>query len=334
MGDPGGIGAEVIVKALNDPALRKAARHVVLGLGSCLERAAEVAGIDPYWTSIAPTNRCPSDSPVVLIDSELAPGASRFGPFEPTDSGQGGELSLGWVLKAVEMAKGTSSLLPNADAIVTGPISKASWAMAGEFKHPGHTGLIAAKFGVMKYAMMFVSPVLNTILVTDHLPLKHVPRAVTSWTVRDTIELGHEACVRMGMERPRIAVCGLNPHAGEGGVLGEEDFQDIKPGIEQARAKGIDASGPYPADTVFLDAMDRPGRARKFDLVVAMYHDQGLIPFKLLAWEVGVNTTVGLPVPRTSPDHGTAFDIAGRNLADAGSMKAAIELAIRLARPG
>lgn len=331
MGDPGGIGPEVIVKALANDGLRAGARFVVFGLGSALRRAAEQAGIRPYWTSVVPGSPLPHGPGVVCVDEELRDGVTRD-PFGAKDSAEGGRLSLAWVESAVRMCQPEHVGPDAAHAIVTGPISKASWALAGEFKHPGHTGLIAARFGVTRYAMMFASPVMNVMLASDHIALKHVPRAITAWHVREIIGLGHEACVAMGLSRPRIAVCGLNPHAGERGLLGTEDIEDIDPAIEKGRAAGIDVHGPFPGDTVFLDAMDRPGRPRRFDLVVAMYHDQGLIPIKLLARDAAVNLTVGLPVPRTSPDHGTAFDIAGRNLADPGSMTAALNLALRMAR--
>jgi len=336
MGDPGGIGPEVVVKALNDPALRERAGFVILGLGSSLHRAAGAAGIKPFWRSVGPGEPYGVAPGVVLIDDELGTGAANdpllahAQPFAPEDSALGGQLSLAWVEQAIKMAKPKWAGGARLDAIVTAPISKRSWALSGEYKFAGHTGLIAARFGAMKYAMMFVSPVLNVILVTDHMPLKHMVHAITPETVRATIELGHEACKRLGIAMPRIAVCGLNPHAGEHGVIGDEDGRFIQPGIEQAHARGIDASGPFPGDTIFRRALRGPGRTPEFDLVVAMYHDQGLIPVKLLAWDRAVNVTVGLPITRTSPDHGTAFDIAGQNKANPGSMVAAIELAIRM----
>lgn len=335
MGDPAGIGPEVLVKALADEALRGRARYVVLGIGSAMERAAALASIVPYWEGrgpgAGPGVEFDPGAGVTLLDDEMMPGAGQYGPFAPVDSALGGGLSFAWVEAAADIAKGNHGFVPRADAMVTGPISKAAWAMSGEFKHPGHTGLLAARFGVMRYAMMFVAPLLRVILVTDHLALKHVPRAVTSWLVRDIIELGAGACVELGVESPRLAVCGLNPHAGERGMMGSEDDEDIRPGIEQAREKGIDVEGPFPADTIFNVAVDRPGKPRKYDLVVAMYHDQGLIPVKLLCRDSAVNVTVGLPVPRTSPDHGTAYDIAHQNKANAGSMAAALGLAVDMA---
>ncbi|GJQ30938.1 MAG: 4-hydroxythreonine-4-phosphate dehydrogenase [Phycisphaerae bacterium] len=333
MGDPGGIGPEVLVKALADQSLRLRARFAVYGLDSCLRRAAEAAAIRPYWTSLAPGLPLPDGPGVFCWNAEQQSGHASPA-FESKDSAEGGRLSLAWLEAAVQLCKPGRHASQTAHALVTGPISKASWALAGEVTHPGHTGLLAARFGVTRYAMMFVSPLLRVILASDHLALRHVPRAITAWHVRDIIELGHAACRRLGISAPRIAVCGLNPHAGERGLLGAEDDEDIRPAIDQARAKGIDAQGPFPADTIFLDAIDRPNHPRRFDLVVAMYHDQGLIPVKLLARDSAVNITVGLPVPRTSPDHGTAFDIAGKNLAHPGSMTAALALAVQMAQPG
>jgi 4-hydroxythreonine-4-phosphate dehydrogenase len=173
--------------------------------------------------------------------------------------------------------------------------------------------------------MMFDSPRLRVALATAHLPLMDVRNVLTIGRVYDPIDLGHEFCRQLGIAKPRIAVCGLNPHAGENGMFGDEDARIIRPAIDAARRIGIDAHGPFPADTIFIRAA-----AGDWDLVVAMYHDQGLIPVKLLGWDKAVNVTVGLPIVRTSPDHGTAFDIAGQGKASEGSMKAAIELAVKL----
>jgi 4-hydroxythreonine-4-phosphate dehydrogenase len=169
---------------------------------------------------------------------------------------------------------------------------------------------------------MFVGPRLRVVLATVHLPLMDIRNALTIGRVFDAIDLGVEGCRQVGIERPRVAVCGLNPHAGEGGLLGDEEERLIRPAIGHAVEAGMDVKGPFPADTVFGAAV-----AGRFDLVVAMYHDQGLIPVKLIARDETVNMTVGLPIVRTSPDHGTAFDIAGKGIADAGSMKASLLLA-------
>jgi 4-hydroxythreonine-4-phosphate dehydrogenase len=260
-------------------------------------------------------------------------GSARFRVFGESDrdfehrpTREGGDASFHAVQAAIDAA-----LLPvdhpdHIDAVVTAPISKEAWALAGH-RYAGHTELLAERLNATRHAMMFVAPRLRVILTTAHVPLAEVALRLTTHRLLDVIELGAEACASLGVERPRVAVCGLNPHAGEAGLLGHEERTIITPAIEEARRAGIDASGPYPADTIFRRALD--GR---FDLVVAMYHDQGLIPVKTLEWESAVNVTVGLPIVRTSPDHGTAFDIAGTGVADHRSMKAAIELAIIMCR--
>jgi 4-hydroxythreonine-4-phosphate dehydrogenase len=333
LGDPGGIGPEVIVKALADPATRKQAHFRILGAQAPMDAAAHVAGIEPFWWRVSaqtPAAETAGVHDVVLLDYE--PGGEIHAP-RVTKSG--GELSFRFVDDAIAQAKLPKSHPLHADAIVTGPINKAAWAKAGHKQFPGHTELLASRFGVKHFGMMFHAAAekgsalmahdLNVILATAHIPLMEVRNVLTIGRVSDTIDLGSDACKRLGIRNPRIAVCGLNPHAGEEGLLGDEDQRLIEPAIKIARSNGIDVSGPFPADTVFISAIQG-----KFDLVVAMYHDQGLIPVKLLARDCAVNMTVGLPVIRTSPDHGTAFDIAGKNLADPGSMRSAILLALRL----
>jgi 4-hydroxythreonine-4-phosphate dehydrogenase len=235
-------------------------------------------------------------------------------------------LSFKLVEDAIAAAKLPASHTDHIDAIVTGPISKKAWELAGHGEFPGHTELFDARFGGGA-AMMFVTPRLRVILATTHIPLAAVPSAITVESLVRTITVGNEATKGLGEARPRIAVCGVNPHAGEGGLLGVDEQRVVEPAIAAARAKGIDVAGPFPGDTVFLAAV-----RGEFELVVAMYHDQGLIPVKLLDRDRAVNVTVGLPVIRTSPDHGTAFDIAGMDKADPGSMRAAIELAVLLAQ--
>ncbi|MFG0275470.1 MAG: 4-hydroxythreonine-4-phosphate dehydrogenase PdxA [Phycisphaerales bacterium] len=331
MGDPLGIGPEVVVKALADPALRRSARFVVRGLAEPMHYAADMAEIEPYWwrvqhdSDLAP--HAMGHSVVVLDYDEFAihgaPGAGLEGP-RPTRAG--GQASFAWVEHAIEDCKRDARDPLRADAICTAPISKAAWHMAGRGKYPGHTELLATRFNARRHTMMFVGPRLRVALATAHIPLNDIRNALTIGRVFDPIDLGADTCRMLGIDRPRIAVCGLNPHAGEGGLLGDEETRLIEPAIRLAQDAGIDARGPFPADTIFHKALDG-----KFDLVVAMYHDQGLIPVKLLEWRDSVNVTAGLPVPRTSPDHGTAYDIAGRNKADASSMKAALELAVKMA---
>jgi 4-hydroxythreonine-4-phosphate dehydrogenase len=331
MGDPSGIGPEIIVKTLADRDLRRQANFVVRGLVEHMHYAADMAEIEPFWWRVQHDAPAAVDGApgVVVLDYDEhreagMPGAGAQGAG-PTRAG--GLASFQFVEDAIADAKREASDPLHADAIVTAPISKKSWAMAGRARWPGHTELLATRFKAKRHAMMFISPRLRVILATHHIPLNDIRNALTIGRIYEPIDLGHHALQELGIERPRIAVCGLNPHAGEGGLFGDEERRLIEPAIRLAADHAIDVSGPYPADTIFRAALDG-----KFDLVVAMYHDQGLIPVKLLEWDRAVNVTVGLPTVRTSPDHGTAFDIAGRNLADPSSMRAAIDLAITMAR--
>lgn len=326
----------MVVKALADPKRRGSARYRVYGSSASMLEAARGAGIEPYWVRVErgvahalPHVLGAGGPDVVLVDSDGMDGAGRGATLpvhERRSTGAGGALSFQYVEDAIADAKRAPGDPLRADAVVTAPISKEAWALAGHGEFPGHTELLAARFGAERAAMMFEAEQLRVILVTTHIPLSEVARAVTAERVLDVIEMGHEACVRLGVARPRLAVCGLNPHAGEQGLLGDDEQRVIVPAMERARAKGIDVAGPFPGDTVFNAAVKK-----RYDMVVAMYHDQGLIPVKLLAFDRAVNVTLGLPTVRTSPDHGTAFDIAGRDLADPGSMGAAIDLAVRLA---
>jgi len=334
-GDPFGIGPEVTVKALSDPRLRAAGQYFLLGSAGAMHLAADRAGIEPFWWRVkrgsAAIEACAVQD-VVLIDSDQEGGDGEppwltGGRAAPTKVG--GEASFRFVEDAIALTRLPPDRVARCDGIVTAPISKEAWALAGREKYPGHTELLAARFNAKRTRMMFVAPELRVILVTAHLPLMRVRDVLTIGRVFDTVQMGHEACIGLGVATPRVAVCGLNPHAGEGGLLGDEEERLITPAVRLAREQGIDASGPFPGDTVFNAA-----RAGRFDIVVAMYHDQGLIPVKLLAFDRAVNMTVGLPVVRTSPDHGTAFDIAGQNRADPGSMRAAIDLALTLCARG
>ncbi len=331
MGDPGGIGPEVIVKALADRATRGLARFVIHGAADAMHGAAHAAGIEPFWWEVprgsALVETARSHDAVLIDDRD----GGRTG-YAHAPNRLGGERSFRWVEDAIASARLPDADPMRADAIVTGPISKEAWSLAGRGKYPGHTELLASRFGAKRHAMMFVGPSLRVVLATAHLPLMDLRNALTIERIHDAIDLGHEACLRLGIARPRVAVCGLNPHAGEGGLLGDEEQRLIEPAIRIAAEQGMDVHGPFPADTIFNAAVGAPGRPAKYDLVVAMYHDQGLIPVKLLFRDESVNVTLGLPIVRTSPDHGTAFDIAGTNRADAGSMKAAIRLAVRMAQ--
>jgi 4-hydroxythreonine-4-phosphate dehydrogenase len=243
-------------------------------------------------------------------------------PFIPgVLSAEAGRAAYDAIVRAVEDARAD-----RIDAIATAPVNKEAFALAG-LPWKGHTDLLAFLAGRSKAVMMFYAQELRVVLATVHVALREVPALVSRELMEFTIDLTAAELPRFGFAAPRIAVAGLNPHAGEHGVIGEEDDAVLRPAIAAARARGIDVSGPWPADTVF----SRAARG-EFDVVIACYHDQGLIPVKLLAFGRAVNVTLGLPIIRTSVDHGTAFDIAGSGRADAGSLIEAIRLAARLAR--
>jgi len=238
-------------------------------------------------------------------------------------SAEAGQTAYEAVVAAVEAAT-----RGEVDAMATAPINKEAFALAG-LPWRGHTELLAHLTGARPVAMMFHTDVLRVVLATVHVPLSEVPRLITRDALEGVVRLAARELPRFGFAEPRLGVCGLNPHAGEGGLLGHEEQQIMEPAIAACRRDGIAVSGPHPADTIFV----RASRG-EFDAVVACYHDQGLIPVKLLAFGKAVNVTLGLPIIRTSVDHGTAFDIAGRNKADHGSLVEAVRLAARLATPG
>ena len=319
MGEPAGIGPEVIVKALADPVLRHKAKYIIYGMNELLHYAADSAEFDVFWWRDQYNGRLRSyPHDVVVVDYDQY---SMLGSAVRTPSKMGGEASMRFCQDAIEAAN--RKLV---DAVVTAPIAKESWKLAG-FNYPGHTELFAEKTGTRRYAMMFAGGPLKVALATVHIPLNGLWGRLNIGAVFQPLELLNEALINwFDIPKPRIAVCGVNPHAGENGQFGDDEERIIAPAIFMARELGIDATGPYPGDTVFLAARDG-----KYDAVLAMYHDQGLIPVKLLAFDQAVNITIGLPIIRTSPDHGTAFDIVGRNRANPGSMRAAIELAIDMA---
>jgi 4-hydroxythreonine-4-phosphate dehydrogenase len=320
LGDPMGIGPEIIVKALAEPETRAAARHVVFGIDEVLKYAAADADIDPFWVRI-PADTPPSawpDADVIVLDRpEYVFTAADYNRAGKT----GGAASFRSVTDAVEAAKAGA-----VQAVVTAPISKTAWKMAGQ-DWPGHTELLAKLTGARRFTMLFAGGPLRVALATIHHPLLELRNIFTIGRVFDPIDLCDRALKDwFGIARPRIAVCGLNPHAGENGKFGDDEERVIKPAIAMAAGHGINVAGPFPGDTIFRDAL-----AGKYDLVVAMYHDQGLIPVKLLGMHESVNITLGLPIIRTGPDHGTAYDIAGQNKAHPGSMKASLRMAVELA---
>ncbi len=327
MGDPAGVGPEVVLKALHDRDVRSLGRFVIYGCNEIMAYAADQLEIEPYWFRVQHDSRRTArqiTEAVVVLDFDEFDGFMQS-PRQPTRAG--GLASRAFVEEAITDALRPADDPRHVDALVTGPISKEGWHLAG-FHWPGHTELLAHRTKAKRHVMMFVSPRLRVALATAHVPLMKIRDMLTIGRVFDPIDLGNEACRALGIEHPAIAVTGLNPHAGEAGHLGDEETRLIEPAIELARQAGMNVKGPFPADTIFIEAA-----AGNYDLVVAMYHDQGLIPVKLLGWDKAVNLTLGLPIIRTSPDHGTAWDIAGRNVASAGSMRAAIELAVQLALP-
>ena len=330
MGDPAGIGPEIAVKALAAPMVRKAARALVLGDARVIRDAARLARVD---LAVRPLTRVAdaswaADQVEVLDLANADPGAFAIGRV----SAVCGRAAYEYIERGVRLA-----VAGEIDAVVTAPINKEALAAAG-VPHSGHTEILASLTGTKAYAMLLMGRDLRVIHVTTHVALRRVPDLVTRERVLRTIRLGQEAMRRLGMTAPRLAVCGLNPHAGEGGLFGEEDQREIQPAIADARADGIDATGPWPADTIMSRAA-----GGEFDCVVAMYHDQGHVPVKTLgfryddaqkAWTglSGVNVTVGLPILRVSVDHGTAFDRAGKGTANPESMIEAILVAAEMAR--
>jgi 4-hydroxythreonine-4-phosphate dehydrogenase len=275
------------------------------------------AGIGPEISA-----RAASDPRVLDVCDPIVYAPSDLSIFAPgTLSADAGRAAYDVVVRAVEDA-----MRGRVHAIATAPINKAAWHLAG-LPWSGHTDLLAHLTGAPHVAMMFHSDALRVVLATVHVALSDVPRALTRSLVEQTITLTARELPRFDHARPRIAVAGLNPHAGEGGLFGKEDCEVIAPAVAACQAQGIEVSGPFPADTLFVRA-----RRGDFDVVIACYHDQGLIPVKLLAFGQAVNVTLGLPIIRTSVDHGTAFDIAGKGVADPESMVSAVLLAARLAR--
>lgn len=298
MGDPSGIGPEIVLKALTDPEIAPLAKWVVVGDTRILDKAGTIA-----------------NATVRDVKSLASLDDFAFGKLDA----RYGQAAVDYVRVATEMC-----LARQANAMVTAPLNKEAVTLSGR-QFSGHTEYIAELCGASDSRMLLASEILSTVHVSTHVPLRRACDLDTTRILR-TIELGNAAMKLLGFARPRVAVCGLNPHAGEHGIFGDEDQKFIVPAIEQARQKGIDCSGPHAGDTIFLQAS-----RGAYDLVVAMYHDQGHIAMKLLDFAGTVNISLGIPIIRTSVDHGTAFDIAGKNKADAHSMKQAMRMAARMA---
>lgn len=329
MGDVCGIGPETIAQLFRGIDFRGC---VVLGDVAVMRRAAAATG---GWLAVAGVDRVvdaaavpPNCIPVLQVEG-LAPDLAAV-PWGQIDA-RAGVAAAACIRRAVGLALGGEIA-----AIVTAPIHKEALAAAG-VRFPGHTEMLQALSAQggepLAVRMMLANDELRTVLVTIHQSLRNAIDAVTFDAVLETIRIVHRSAARWGMPSPRIGVAGLNPHAGEGGLFGDEEIRIIRPAIEAARTEGIDARGPFAPDTVFMRARSVAGHPGEFDVVVAMTHDHGLIPVKYLGVEHGVNVTLGLPFVRTSPDHGTAFDIAGTGRADPSSLLAAVRMARRLSEP-
>ena len=319
MGDPAGIGPEIIAKVHDQDELFTICRPVVIGCAALMERAVADLGLSISVRRIPhPSAAGAGRGSMDVIDLDNVDLAKHLWGRPNAASGK---AVVEYIRKAADLA-----LKREVGAITTAPINKEMMNAAG-FEYSGHTELLAELTGSREFGMMFVGGGLKLILATIHHALIDVPRLITKDRVLKIIRLAHRAVRDFGVERPRIGVAALNPHASEGGLFGHEEWNEILPAVLEARGEGIDASDPLPADTLFYRA-----RSGQFDIVVAMYHDQGLAPLKMLAFGNAVNITVGLPIIRTSVDHGTAYDIAGKGCADPASIFEALRLAAELSR--
>jgi 4-phospho-D-threonate 3-dehydrogenase / 4-phospho-D-erythronate 3-dehydrogenase len=321
MGDPCGVGPEIIVAALADPSLGQLCRPLVLGDRGALERAVAVTGLPVSIETVQDTGPLKTQPGVIYLRelSRLDPSEMVYGRPGPA----AGDAAYAYICAAARLC-----LEGDAKAMATAPINKEALNQAGHH-FPGHTELLAQLTGTDQVVMMLAGDRLRVTLVTIHEALAKVPALVTRERVLDTIRITDRALSRYFCPTPRLAVLALNPHCGEGGLFGDEEREVIAPAIAAARAEGIDAVGPLSADTLFHFAV-----SGGYDAVVCMYHDQGLIPLKLLHFDDGVNVTLGLPIIRTSVDHGTAYDLAGTGRASAQSMKAALVMAAQMAALG
>src|SRR5215211_2378665 len=317
MGDPAGIGPEIVARTFADPGFGDENRAFVVGDTAILRRAIclldlplvvneisepEEAAFEPGTVDVLAVGELPEDLPFGVLDARAGDAAFRY------------------VERATELASAR-----RVGAIATAPLNKEAMHLAGH-KYPGHTEILAELTNTKDYAMMLVTDELKVIHVSTHVSLKEAIEQARPERELAVIRLAHESLKKLGVESPRVAVAGLNPHAGENGLFGTEDAEQIAPAVAAAVEEGIDATGPHPPDTVMMRA-----RMGAYDIVVVQYHDQGHIPIKLMGFDTGVNVTVGLPFFRTSVDHGTAFDIAGTGKADPTSLRAALDLARSLA---
>ncbi len=319
MGDAAGVGPEIIVKALNNRQIYDVARPLVFGDAKIIKRAIEIIGADVKFNII----KNPKDGKYIyktidIIDLNNLPEDL---PFAKVD-GRAGKAAYEYIECAVSFA-----MKQEIHAIVTAPLNKEALNLGG-VHYPGHTEILGYLTGQKDFSMMLTSPKLRVIHVSTHIALHDVPKVVKKERIAKVIDLAQETLKLMGFDEPRIAVAGLNPHCGEGGLFGDEDEKEIVPAVQEAKAKGYNVTGPLPPDSVF----HRAANLNEFDIVVVMYHDQGHIPIKVLGFDSGVNVTVGLPCIRTSVDHGTAFPVAGIGKASPNSMLESLKLGAQMAK--
>jgi 4-hydroxythreonine-4-phosphate dehydrogenase len=318
MGDPAGIGPEVVLKALANPEIRPLCCAVVFGDAGWLAQTADGLSLPLRLLSERDTaSEAASDGAAIVVRQATGADLSAVKPGQL--SAEAGRAAAECVIAAAKAA-----LAGEFDAVVTAPLNKEAIALGG-FPYPGHTELLAEVTRTPRYGMLLLSGPLRVVHVSTHVSLREAIERVKTPRVLECIRLGDRACRDLGILSPRIAVAGLNPHAGEHSLFGTEDAEEIAPAVAQAQSEGLAASGPHPPDTVFARAANG-----EFDLVVAMYHDQGHIPVKLHGFDTGVNVTIGLPILRVSVDHGTAFDIAGKGVAREQSMREAIHVAVQM----
>lgn len=318
MGDPAGVGPELCLRVLRDDKVLSACTPVVFGDSSVLDKVAEAAGLD-LLEEVMPIEEwdssfCP-DRPVLLDCGAINADAVKSGKVQKDC----GEAAYEYIKAGIDAAKDGRTC-----AVVTCPVHKEALRLAG-VSYPGHTEILAARTATKDYCMMLASDEIKVSLVTTHVAHTEVSVGITEERIRTVIRLTHDALLKFGKTEPEITVCGLNPHAGERGLFGDEEEKIILPAIEAERKTGIKLTGPLPPDTAFV-----PDQRAKTDAYVVMYHDQGLIPFKMLAFDKGVNVTLGLPIIRTSVDHGTAFDIAWQGKASPNSLIQAVLYAVEI----
>lgn len=320
LGDPAGIGPEVIVKALQHRAVYEQCRPLVIGDQRILARAMGwVPGLALAFDRVhEPAAGQYKPGLLTLLDLQNAdPAVVQPGQI----SAAAGRAAVDYVFRACDM-----TMAGETDAVVTAPLNKEAMNLAG-YHYAGHTELLADRTGAQRVSMLLTGPKLRVVHVSTHVSLEEAIRRVTQQRVEEVIDLAQYSCEALGIPHPRIAVAGLNPHASEGGLFGDQEAREVQPAIARARARGLQVTDPQPPDTVFLRAVKG-----EYDIVVAMYHDQGHIPMKLLAFDSGVNVSIGLPIIRTSVDHGTAFDIAGTGKASEESLLEAMKVAVQMAQ--